>query len=223
MSREASADTAQLQFFGRITAGVTHELNNVIAIIRELSGLMDDLMIGAEQSGRVNTEKFKSIINRISDQTVRGEEIVKRLNRFAHSVDVPERDINILETLRDVCALSQRFASVKNIEIILQDAEESGCVTTNPYLFQLAVFSCIDFFFQNIDQFGAVAVQCDAAAEEKTVTISGTPVQSDDSMKEHIRNLEENLSNSGYASRTEMTEEEKRISFVLELSSQNNG
>jgi len=34
----------EIAFFGRITAGVTHELKNVLAIVNESSGLMQDLL-----------------------------------------------------------------------------------------------------------------------------------------------------------------------------------
>ena len=34
----------ELEFFGKITAGITHEMKNVLAIIKKSAGLMEDIM-----------------------------------------------------------------------------------------------------------------------------------------------------------------------------------
>lgn len=34
----------EIRFMGRITAGITHEMRNVLAVIRESAGLIQDLM-----------------------------------------------------------------------------------------------------------------------------------------------------------------------------------
>jgi len=35
----------ELEFFGKITACISHELNNVLSIINEYTGLLEDLML----------------------------------------------------------------------------------------------------------------------------------------------------------------------------------
>ncbi|MCP3901564.1 MAG: sensor histidine kinase, partial [Desulfobacteraceae bacterium] len=39
-------------FFGKITASITHEIQNVLAIIKENAGLMEDFLL-INQSGEV--------------------------------------------------------------------------------------------------------------------------------------------------------------------------
>ncbi len=36
--------TDEAAFFGKINAGISHDINNILAIIRESSGLLTDLM-----------------------------------------------------------------------------------------------------------------------------------------------------------------------------------
>lgn len=38
-------ENSEIVFFGKITAGITHEMKNVLAIIKESSGLMEDLIL----------------------------------------------------------------------------------------------------------------------------------------------------------------------------------
>ena len=40
--KHTDTDKRQVAFFGRMTAGITHEMKNVLAIIKESSGLMQD-------------------------------------------------------------------------------------------------------------------------------------------------------------------------------------
>jgi hypothetical protein len=39
-----SEENRKAAFMGRITAGVTHEMKNVLAIIKESAGLMEDFL-----------------------------------------------------------------------------------------------------------------------------------------------------------------------------------
>jgi len=50
-----------LAFFGAITASISHELNNVIAIIDQSAGLLNDLLAGAQYGRPITNEKLERI------------------------------------------------------------------------------------------------------------------------------------------------------------------
>ena len=77
-----------LRFFGRMTASLSHDINNVFSTINELAGLIHDLDALARQGDRIAPDKIRSLTERISAQVGRGEILIKQLNRFAHAVDV---------------------------------------------------------------------------------------------------------------------------------------
>ena len=107
----------ELAFFGKIAAGVTHELKNVLAIINESNGLMDDLF---EMLGDVpfpHREKFQRSVKKIEEQVRRGVEITSGFNRFAHSIDYPGADVDLNSIVTQTVSLARRFAALQNVEL----------------------------------------------------------------------------------------------------------
>ena len=100
----------ELAFFGTITAGLSHELKNVIATINEYNGLLDDLAQAAARRP-LDPERLRQICGKITKQIERGESLILGLNRFAHSMDEPIRDICGLLESAGVKVLSIKIAS----------------------------------------------------------------------------------------------------------------
>jgi C4-dicarboxylate-specific signal transduction histidine kinase len=132
-----------LAFFGAVTASLSHEINNVFTIINELSGLLDDYMYAAQQGRALDPEKLKRTCEKISAQIERGKTIVKRLNTFAHSTDKGVAKVNLREQLERITAICQRLAAMKKAGIETGFPEEDVELSTNPFVLQQAVFSCI--------------------------------------------------------------------------------
>jgi signal transduction histidine kinase len=147
---------AELSFFSTITTSVTHEMVNVCAIIRELAGLMEDLLYDSEDTEQIDVGKFKSIAQKIGSQTDRGERITKRLNRFAHSLDEPVCVVNLTAMLQDFTALCKRYTDLKNIDIYTTFPEQSMDIRCNPFLLQLVLFQCFELSLKNGNESGAI-------------------------------------------------------------------
>lgn len=132
-----------LSFFGTITASLSHEINNSVAIIGELSGLLEDLLLVAEEGKSVNEAKLKDLSQRISNQVKKGQKIIKRLNRFAHTTDDPDTTFDLGEVLDQLLELAQRFAFLKGVQLESKSESEPTPIKGNPFTLQQAVFICI--------------------------------------------------------------------------------
>jgi signal transduction histidine kinase len=132
-----------LAFFGTITASLSHEINNVVAIINELSGLFDDLLAGAAAGRPIDDGRLATLSLKIGTQVKKGEEIIKRLNRFAHSVDDPVKSFDLRELLNEINALAQRFAFLRGVRLETDFPAESITLKSDPFGLQQAVFACI--------------------------------------------------------------------------------
>ena len=144
MSEEKLLREKGLAFFGSITASFSHEINNVMAIIGELAGLMEDLLRVADQGHPPQLERFRGITERIGTQVKRGEEMTKRLNRFAHTMDDPVKTIDMTHLLVDLIALSERPRTRRRARLETRFPEETILLVSNPFLLQQAVFSCME-------------------------------------------------------------------------------
>ena len=70
---------AGLAFFGAVTASVTHEQNNVLSVIDQTAGLLQD-MIAAEREGTpINIDRLADAVRTVQAQTERSLGIIRRL------------------------------------------------------------------------------------------------------------------------------------------------
>ncbi len=130
-----------LAFFGRISAGVTHELNNVVSIIEQVTGLLEDQLYSANSGGTLDVDKLQSVHDRIMAQIDRGVELIHNLNRFSHTVDEAERDTDLAELMAIHSVLGRRFAALKNVSFEVSLSAASIIVRCSPFRLLEAVFA----------------------------------------------------------------------------------
>ena len=151
----------EVAFFGKITAGITHELKNVLAIIRESSGLMGDIISISPEAVVKHQEKIQNSIVRIKDQIERGVNLTDRLNRFAHSTDETLSKIDLQVTTEQLVTLAQRFARLKHVVLNTvppnQEAPPVTLVTRHVQL-QMALFASLECCFTVMSAGGEINI-----------------------------------------------------------------
>jgi len=76
-----------VRFFGRMSASISHEIKNVLAIINENAGLLDDFALMAEKGMPLDPRRLGKVAESLMKQVRRADAIVRNMNKFAHSVD----------------------------------------------------------------------------------------------------------------------------------------
>ena len=133
-----------LQFFGRISASISHELKNVLAIVNENAGLLEDLSLMADRGKPLDPARLKMMAAAVQKQVGRGDEILKNMNRFAHSSDEAVADIDLNQTIELVGALTARFAALRSVQVDLQLTASSPTISTAPFFLMNLLCLCLD-------------------------------------------------------------------------------
>tara|TARA_B100000614_G_scaffold243522_1_gene246823 strand:+ start:65 stop:757 length:693 start_codon:yes stop_codon:yes gene_type:complete len=128
-----------LQFFGRVNASISHELKNILAIISETSGFLNDLTDLARQGEPLNLSLLGNCNQSIAEEIQRGFTTIKKMNRFAHSVDVPVTEIDLMDTLSLTAQLAG-FLSTTSTVRINADRKGVGRILTSPFLLQNLIY-----------------------------------------------------------------------------------
>ncbi len=149
----------ELAFFGKIAAGVTHELKNVLAIISESNGLMADLLSMLKETPFVYREKFQRSIGKIEENVRRGVEITTRFNGFAHSVDHPVANIDLNTIVTRTVSLAARSARLQNVELRGVVCEHPVMLVINPFRAQMALTGAIEVFTRCMSGGGSILLQ----------------------------------------------------------------
>ena len=122
-----------LAFFGRISASISHELKNVLAIVNENAGLLEDLTLMADRGQAIDPARLKIMATAVQKQVGRADEILKNMNRFAHSIDETVAEIDLNPTIRLFMALTDRFAAMRGVTVDLQLPDSPLKIRTAPF------------------------------------------------------------------------------------------
>lgn len=160
---------SEIEFFGRITAGFTHELKNVLATVRESAGLMEDILGMSQGGASPHSARLSRSLAIIQGQVKRGIELLSGFNRFAHSPDQPgNARLDLNETVEQIVLLSQRFARLKGVTLKALRAEEAVPVELPLVLLQMVLFSGLEFCWNRTPTGGEVSL-CVAGKESGPV------------------------------------------------------
>ncbi|MBW2605254.1 MAG: hypothetical protein JRE28_13225 [Deltaproteobacteria bacterium] len=148
----------EVAFFGKITAGITHEVKNVLAIIKESSGLMEDILDVTENGTFPHKDKFIKSLNRIRGQIQRGIDITSRLNRFAHSPDHRPASLDLNEITEQMVLLASRFARLKTVVLESSPSDPPLIIKADLVSLEMALFESIELLLNVIDSGGKITL-----------------------------------------------------------------
>ncbi len=166
-------------FFGKMSASISHEIKNALAIINEKAGLLEDFTMLAGQGRPIDSERLKSLAGDILKQIQRADGLVKRMNRFAHSSDNPLKMIDLGETLELITSIAQRLASMREARVELIQPSLAVMVVTNPFLFENLIWSCLEFLLNTGHK--TIQIIPETAGEEVRIRLVGQFPFTDDS------------------------------------------
>ncbi len=132
-----------VRFFGEISASISHEIKNVLAILNENSGLLDDLILMNEKGAPLNLERLKRLSKSVDRQIKRADGILKRMNRFAHSADAFAEDVDLADTVLLVAELGERLIQMRNAKFSFEPPEPKVKCYTSRFFLENLVWRCM--------------------------------------------------------------------------------
>lgn len=150
-------DNDDLVFFGKVNASISHELKNILAIISETAGFLNDLTEMAKEGKDIDLEMLKTCSKDIVEEIGRGFVTIKHMNRFSHSVDDPFKSVNLVEILDLMIGLAGFLSFASNVRFDPQ--EEAGpVVLTCPFRLQNLIYQALVFAFESAGPDGEIHV-----------------------------------------------------------------
>lgn len=119
MNEKQSVESICLNVFAGVSAIVTHEIRNGLAIINESAGFLEDLVEMAGPDGALPGARVKKVTSSSLAQVTRANALMTNLNTFAHSFDKPVANIRVADTLALMVALTKRRAVARNVTVEL--------------------------------------------------------------------------------------------------------
>jgi len=152
-----SKNNDDLAFFGKVNASISHELKNILAIISEAAGLLQDLTEMATKGQKIEWEMLNTCSQDIVEEIQRGFVTIKQMNTFSHSVDEPVKTVNLADVVELMIGLAKflSFAGKVRFDPV---PEAAPVVLTCPFRLQNLVYQALVFVFQSAGPDGQIQV-----------------------------------------------------------------
>ncbi len=127
-------------FMGLITASITHEMQNVMAIIRESGALVGDVMRLNGPPRLKHGDKLQSSLGNIEEQVQRGRELMLMLNGFAHAAEDFPASCDAVRFTAQIAPALQRLARLRECGFIFEKGAAPLFVKGNAMLLMQGIY-----------------------------------------------------------------------------------
>ena len=168
-----------LQFFGRISASISHEIKNVLAIVNENAGLLEDYSIMAEEGMPLDPARLKKMASTVMSQVSRADEITKNMNRLAHSTDDTIATVELKEIIELFMALTDRLTAMRKITVEPKLSGNPMKIKTSPFFLMDLLWLCLEFAMEasgDIKQVELITEQTKNGAKIRFKRLAGLSV-----------------------------------------------
>lgn len=161
-------EASRAAFVARLTAAATHELRNVLAIVKESAGLVQDLLaMGAPADGRAD-----AALGRIEGQVGRGAELLTSLNRLAHGLDRDEESVDLADAAMHVAVLCRRYARQRERSVEAR-GEVAVPARANALDVYRALVAAVEWGVEAVPESGTVVVRAEVVGGAPAVRVAG--------------------------------------------------
>ena len=143
----AFGDSDDLAFFGKVNASISHELKNILAIISEAAGLLQDLTEMAAKGQTFEPEMLRTCSQDIVEEIQRGFATINKMNKFSHSVDDPVKEVSLVELVDLMIAVAKFLSFASKVQFDPVPAP-APTVLTCPFRLQNLIYLALVYAFE---------------------------------------------------------------------------
>ena len=166
--------TERLASLGTLAAGVAHELNNPLAIIRESAGWMRQLFAREELKDIPRHEDFIKALDKVEKGVDRASRITHQLLGFVGKSESAVSEINLAVLAEEAIQLISHEAKKREIKIVRQMEPSLDAVWSDAYQIRQVLLNLLTNATHAVDSNGTITVAITDAGDSQTVTISDT-------------------------------------------------
>jgi len=169
---EELIQSSKMAALGKLAAGVAHEVNNPLAVIREKAGWMRDLLEEEDVKSSPNFQEFEDAVNKIEQHVERAGAVVHRMLGFARRMEPVCNDLYINDVLKQTTAFLDNEIRFRNIELIWNLETDLPTIQSDASQIQQVILNLFNNAIDAIDRNGHITVTTGYDAESDMVSIS---------------------------------------------------
>lgn len=165
--------SSKLASLGELATGLAHEINNPLAVVEAEQTNIEDVVKELPAGSPIQKELLDSVA-RCHRQVARCSAITRKMLQFGRHGRSEPQPSDVVPALREVLALLERQASVRNIELRLEAEEPLPRVRLDPTELEQVIVNLVNNAIAAMEQGGEIVVSALREGESVLLRVRDT-------------------------------------------------
>jgi two-component system, NtrC family, sensor kinase len=163
--------SSKMAALGKLAAGIAHEVNNPLAVIKEKVGWLKDLLSEEDVSTSENFQEFDDALRKIDYHIDRAKKVTHRLLGFARRMEPSQERVNVNKVLEETIDFLRNEAHYRNIEIRTHYDLDLPETTSDSAQLQQVFLNILNNALDAISKDGVISVRTTYIARDTKMAI----------------------------------------------------
>lgn len=163
--------SGKMAALGKLAAGIAHEVNNPLAVIKEKAGWMRDLLAEEDIAASQNFAEFQKSIDKIDQHAERAKKVVHRFLGFARRMEPVSEMVDVNGVIDDTITLLENEARFRDIDIQTDFDERIPRILSDSAQLQQVFLNILSNAIDAIGKNGEITAKTSYASKEKEVVV----------------------------------------------------
>lgn len=163
--------SSKMAALGKLAAGIAHEVNNPLAVIKETAGWIKDILEEEDIADSKNFKEFEDSLNKIDQHVDRARKVTHRLLGFARRMEPVNERVNVNRVLEETISFLENEAKYNNIVMQTDFLKGLPEIMSDAAQLQQVFLNIINNAIDAIGKNGEVRIQTTYNSVEKYVAV----------------------------------------------------
>lgn len=164
--------SSKMAALGKLAAGIAHEVNNPLAVIKEKVGWMKDLLSEEDVGASENFKEFDDAVKKIDYHVERARKVTHRLLGFARRMEPFQEQVTMNRVIEETVDFLKNEAHYRNIEIRTALDPDLPTTTSDSSQLQQVFLNILNNAIDAIGKNGVITVSTGYDARNRELSVS---------------------------------------------------
>lgn len=150
--------SSKMAALGKLAAGIAHEVNNPLAVIKEKAGWIRDLLAEEDLASSKNFREFEDAIKKIEYHVDRARKVTHRLLGFARRMEPVQETVDVNRVLDETVGFLENEARFRNIDIRKKLLEDLPVIRSDSSQLQQVFLNILENAIDAVAKDGVITV-----------------------------------------------------------------
>jgi two-component system NtrC family sensor kinase len=168
----AVMQSSKMASLGKLAAGVAHEVNNPLSIIRESAGWIRDIINDGELGDGPAVDELQEAVSDIDRHVERARAVTHRMLGFARRMEPLQEDVDLNMLANQTASFLENETRHRNIALKTDLDPELPLITTDANQLQQVILNLLENAIDAIDRDGEITVVTRAGRDGVVLNIA---------------------------------------------------